>query len=441
MRFSLPWGTGRLELPLPDGWRVVDLSDVEPEPGSFPAAELVRAALEAPLGAKPFSRRDLSDERLTIVVDTRQRDGGLPLLFRQVVRQALEAGASPDRIRVLFATGTDATLSHELMVRTLGWAGALPFQARCSNWRDESLLAFLGKTQGRTPVYLDRWLDDTDLVVVLGAVDVDPFYGFGGGLRAIVPGCAGRETLEAYPDLLAAQPDPWLAGLGSADNALAADADEAARMCPAEILVVSVVLDARGQPVQCAAGEAARVAEAIQGAVSDRWRLDVPGLADVVVTSSTPFDGDLREGLRAVALSAALVPHGGIVLACLKCDQGRAPSVAIPRFVPNAVLRLFLETVGNARVLKYVRKTWHDLGPEDVLWAFLVLALLRHRRVVVYAPNLDADGARQFGPLDWHADLGTALERVARSRPGASAYVLARAGLRWYRRETDHRRA
>jgi nickel-dependent lactate racemase len=428
-------------LPLPEGWRVEDLSDAEPEPGSFPAAELVRAALEAPLGAKPFSRRDLSDERLTIVVDARQRDGGLPLLFRQVVRHALEAGASPDRIRVLFARGTDGTLSHELMVQTLGWAGALPFQARCTNWQDETVLAFLGKTQGRTPVYLDRWLDDTDLVVVIGAVDVDPFYGYGGGLRAIVPGCAGRETLEAYPDLLAAQPDPWLAGVGSPDNPLAADADEAARMCPAEVLVVSVVLDAHGRPVQCAAGAATRVAEAIQGAVADHWRLDVRGLADVVVTSSTPFDGDLREGLRAVALSASLVPHGGVVLACLKCDQGRAPAVTLPRFVPNAVLRLFLETVGNARVLKYVRKTWRDLGPEDAMWAFLVLALLRHRRVVVYAPNLDADGARRLGPVEWFADLGAAIDRAARAHPGASAYLLARAGLRWYRREIDHRHA
>jgi nickel-dependent lactate racemase len=433
MRFSLPWGTGRVELPLPEGWRVAEVSPAGAEPPLQPAAELVRAALDAPLGAKPFSRRDLSDERVAVVIDTRQRTAAIPLMFRQVLRRLLEAGVSPDRVRLLFATGTDPALDDARLVSLLGWAGALPFQARCSAWDDPSRLSFLGKTRQRTPVYIDRWLDDTDLIVVLGAADADPFFGFGGGLRAVVPGCAGRETLEAYPDLLAAQPSPWLAGVGAPTNPLAADADEAARMCPAELLVVSAVLDAGGQLVRAVAGEPDHVARAVAEALDARYALEVPTPADVVVASSTPFDADLREGLRAVALAAPLVTDGGTVLACLKCDQGVAPSLSIPRFVPNTVLRLFLETVGNQRVLKYVRKTWRDLTPEEVMWAWLVLVLLRRRRLLVWAPNLSADAARRLGPVEWFGDLDEAFDRVAKTHSGARAYLLAHAGLSWKR--------
>jgi len=434
MQASLPWGTGRLELPLPEGWRVAELSPPPRERSSYPPAELVRAALDAPLGAKPFSKRDLSDERVTLVVDVRQRPEAIPALFRQVVRRLLEAGASPDRVRVLFAIGCGEPVLAEEVVHVLGWAGALPFQARSTNWRDDTLLAFLGKTRQRTPVYIDRWLDDTDLVVVLGASDVDPFFGFGGGLRAIVPGAAGRETLEAFPDLLAMAPDPWLAGVGSPANPLAADADEAARMCPAELLVVTAVLDGRGRLVHAVAGEPRQVAEAVASLLEDRFSVEVPAGADVVITSSSPFDADLREGLRSIAAAAGMVSDGGTVLACLKCDRRESTLVATPRFVPNAVMRLFLETVGNVRVLKYVRKTWRDLTPEDVLWAWLVLTLLRRRRLVVYGPNLDADGARRLGPVEWFPDLGAAFERVAKSHPSARTYLLAHGGLSWRRR-------
>lgn len=435
MQFSLPWGTGRLELPLPAGWRVAELSPAARERSSYPSAELVRAALDGPLGARPFSKRDLSDERVTLVIDLRQRPEAIPALFRQVVRRLLEAGASPDRVRVLFSIGCGEPPLAEEFPHLLGWAGALPFQARCTNWHDDSLLVFLGKTHRRTPVYLDRWLDDTDLVVVLGASDVDPFFGFGGGLRAISPGAAGRETHEAYPDLLAAIHDPWLSGVGSPANPLAADADEAARMCPAEILVVTAVLDRHGQLAHAVFGEPQHVAEAVASLLDERFGVEVDGAADVVVTSSTPFDANLREGLRAVAAAAGMVADGGTVLACLKCDSREQALIATPRFVPNAVLRLFLETVGNVRVLKYVRKTWHDLTPEDVLWAWLVLTLLRRRRLVVYGPNLDADTARQLGPVEWFPDLHAAFLRVSKSHPSAHAYLLEQGALTWRRRE------
>ena len=394
MQFSLPWGTGRVELPLPEGWRVANLSPRTREAPSLPAAELVRAALDAPLGAKPFSRRDLSDERVAVVIDARQRAAALPLLFRQVLRRLLEAGASPERIRLLFAMGCEPELDAQRQVALLGWAGALPFQARCTAWSDDTRQSFLGKTRQRTPVYIDRWLDDADLIVVLGGADVDPFWGFGGGLRAIVPGCAGRETLDAFPDLLAALPDPWQSGVGAPANALADDADEAARMCPAEILVVSAVHDAEGHLLRVAAGEAAAVAGVVAEAQAEVAVFEPEVQADVVVVTSTPFDADLREGLRAVAEAAPLAVSGGTVLACLKCDQGGAPASAPPRFAPNAVLRLFLETVGNARVLRYVRKTWHDLTPEEVMWAWLVLVILRRRRIVVWAPNLATEALR-----------------------------------------------
>ena len=435
MHFSLPWGTGRVELPLPEGWRVAQVAPAGYEAPPVPAAEVVRAALDAPLGAKPFSRRDLSDERVAVVIDTRTRTDAIPLLFRQALRRLLEAGASPERVRLLFATGTDAPLDEPRRISLLGWAGALPFQSRCSAWNDEAHLSFLGKTRARTPVYLDRWLDDADLILVLGASDVDPFYGFGGGLRAIVPGCAGRETLEAYPDLLAAQPEPWLAGKGADDNPLAADADEAARMCPAEILVVSAVLDERGQLVHAFAGEPGHVARAVAATLTEGSALAPVAPVEVVVASSTPFDADLREGLRAVALAAPFAVEGGTVLACLKCDQGGPTALMVPRFVPNAVLRLFLETVGNQRVLKYVRKTWRDLTPEEVLWAWLVLVILRRRRVLVWAPNLGADAARRYGPIEWFGDLEEAFERVGKAHPGARAYLIGHAGLAWRRRE------
>jgi nickel-dependent lactate racemase len=69
------------------------------------------------------------------------------------------------------------------------------FRWRCHNAHDLHQLVQLGQTSRGTPVLLNRLLLEADLIVCLGALEPHLLLGFGGGLKMIIPGCAGAETV------------------------------------------------------------------------------------------------------------------------------------------------------------------------------------------------------------------------------------------------------
>src|SRR5262245_12207129 len=70
---ELPWGEGRLAVPVPPGWRL--LGTFAPAPIRPPAdpGVLCRAALARPIGAAPLDSRDLRGKRVLVVADDRSR--------------------------------------------------------------------------------------------------------------------------------------------------------------------------------------------------------------------------------------------------------------------------------------------------------------------------------------------------------------------------------
>ena len=215
MSLELPWTSGNLELTLPKRWRLgvygsrrVDYDSPEPSPLAH-----VARALDAPLGVRPFRRRDLSGDQVLIVIDAQSDESVLPVLFRQTLRGLLEAGAAPSRIRLLFANGGSGNVvTREGVYRRLGWAGALPFTWRSSASEDKTSVVFLGKTRQQTPVYLDRWLDDVDLVLCLGSVEPDPVFGFTGGCTRSCPAARGSRPSASRRISSPSETAPYLRG-------------------------------------------------------------------------------------------------------------------------------------------------------------------------------------------------------------------------------------
>ena len=72
--------------------------------------------------------------------------------------------------------------------------------------RDDSALAFVGRTSTGVPVWLNRdWLD-ADVRITTGFVEPHFFAGFSGGPKMVAPGLAGLETVLALHDAAAHRP-------------------------------------------------------------------------------------------------------------------------------------------------------------------------------------------------------------------------------------------
>lgn len=395
------------------------------------ALTCISAALDAPLGVRPFRRRDLSGDQVLIVIDARSDEAVLPLLFRQTLRRLLEAGASPSRIRLLFAGGTEQEVTREGVYRRLGWAGSLPFGWRTSTPADESSVVFLGKTRQQTPVYLDRWLDEADLVLCLASVEPDPVFGFTGGMHTIAPGCAGLETTRASQDLLVERDSPALTGRSADSNPIRRDIEEAGAMVPTEVFMVNAVHDRCGGFAAAYAGDPQRVAEASQVEWRRQSLVRVDEAADIVIANAAPYARDLRTCLRAIACGAAALRENGALLVFLAADAPAAYPQEAPKLPPTAIFSLFLQAVSHRRILSYARKTWRNFSLEEQTHAYQILALLKRNRILIFSPNLNSSAARRYGPIEWFAEPSALIARARRLVPSGTAYAFPYAGATW----------
>jgi nickel-dependent lactate racemase len=426
---TLPWGDDRLVLELPSAWRVGTVAAPSPSKPSGSDQELVRTALASPVGARSFARRDLSDEQVVIVVDDSSRPTPVPLLFRSVLREVLEAGATPDNIRILFSIGVHKPLTREEVIHRLGWAGALPFAWKCVDPRDPSGLVFLGKTRRRTPVYLDRWLDGPALVVLLGTIEPHVLAGFGGGLKNLVPGCAGLTTIAAN-HLLAADPTRFsFVGANREDNPMRADLEEAAGMVPAEVFILNVVLDERRRVVGAVAGDPIQAFD--QGVELSRARAAVPLTepADVLITNSFPMEHNLRQGMKCIGNTCMAVREGGTILAFLRCEHGLDDYRLPERSLPLPVLRTLLRLLSRDRILPLVKRVKGKEGVEEQFLAFYALQMVRRNRMLVYAPGLTAAEAGQVGLFEWFPSTDALLARAHKMHPRARVHVFPQGGV------------
>lgn len=107
--------------------------------------------------------------------------------------EELEAAGVPDKdVLIVFALGIHRPMSDEEMRKAISPAYYERFRAINHDVND---VVRLGITSRGTPVDIFRPLVEADIRICLGNIEFHYFAGFSGGGKAILPGCASRETI------------------------------------------------------------------------------------------------------------------------------------------------------------------------------------------------------------------------------------------------------
>ena len=61
---------------------------------------------------------------------------------------------------------------------------------------DKENLVYMGETSRKTPVWLNRYAIEADKIILTGGVVYHFLAGYGGGRKSLVPGIAGKETIN-----------------------------------------------------------------------------------------------------------------------------------------------------------------------------------------------------------------------------------------------------
>jgi nickel-dependent lactate racemase len=319
MRVGLAYGSGRLEVELPDD-RTTVVAPHHPPPAPDAAKE-VRSALHQPVSGLPL--RDLARPGQTVAISICDGTRAQPRrIVVPAVLEQLDGIVRLEDVVILVATGTHRGNTREELAEMLGDDVVDSVRVVNHDARDDSSLAWVGRLGNDVPVWLSReWLD-ADLRISTGFVEPHFFAGFSGGPKMVAPGLAGLETTLTLHD--AARIAHPSARFGITEGNPVHDDVRAIAAATGVDFALDVVIDAEQRVVQAFGGELFAMHAAACETAQRVAMLPLPERFDVVVTSNSgyPLDQNLYQAVKGMSAAAQVVKDGGTIVCAAECRDG-----------------------------------------------------------------------------------------------------------------------
>ena len=322
-RIELKYGHRSQACDLP-GAQVLTLpsATVQASPG-----DLVRRALDAPLGSLPLAEIVRPGENVVIVTSDITRYTGSEIYLPLLVDELNRCGIRDDAITIVIGLGIHRKQTADEHREILG-----PVYGRIEvvdhECDDPQHLVDLGHTSSGLPVQINRRVMAADRVIVTGTIGIHYFAGFGGGRKGLVPGVASRATCMAThfrifnpPEVGGRNPAARPANLTG--NPVHEAITEGAQMVGPDFLV-NTVLGPDQQIVDVYCGDLEQAFQAGCRQAGDLYTVELDRLADLAVVScgGHPKDINFIQAHKALDYATYAVKPGGTLILLAACPDG-----------------------------------------------------------------------------------------------------------------------
>lgn len=417
--FDLKYGRRSVRLKVPDG-DVTLLGAVSPAklaPIADPEAAF-REALRNPIGTPPL--RDLvgPSDSVCLVVNDATRLANTSSFLPCLLDELRDAGVRRDNIFVVFACGAHRAVTPKEAEEILGAEAAASLRWYSHDARDAGNLKYFGRTTRGTPVYLNSLVASANRRILTGSIVHHFFAGFGGGRKALVPGVAGFDTIQASH---AHMMEPGAESGRLEGNPVHEDLLEAARVAGGADFIFNVVLDAEKRVLGVFAGDMELAHRQGCKLVDKAYTAYIPKKADLVIASpgGYPKDINLYQVQKSIDNAARAVRDGGAVVLLAECADG-VGSEAYLRWARR------YKTLAEMEV---ALKAGFEIGGHK---AYAVSKVTSRVKVFLYS-SLEPELVRELGlePADSPEDaFEKGVREVGRRGPGTpDAYVMPEASI------------
>ena len=319
MPVSLPYGRSRLTGHVPE-WALTDI--VIPKQWQATSQEnSVETALKQPIAAPRLG--ELAHESHNAVIVTCDRTRGAPshVTIPLILKELRSGGMDSDRVRVLVATGLHKGETMADVAERLGGGLLDKLEVEIHDSDDRTRLVELGKLSSGTPLWLNRSVIESDLVILESNVEPHFFAGFTGGSKGILPGVAGTETIlrnHFWKNI-----DNPASRYGMVENPIRADANETLRHL-GRTFALNVVLDSQKRIVHATAGDPISSFNAVAESVRLHSSVQVKDPPDVVITSNGgyPLDRNVYQCVKGIAVLEGILRENSRIIMASECMDG-----------------------------------------------------------------------------------------------------------------------
>ncbi len=312
------FGDKTLELKFPETWEIHECR-MEGHGAKAMEPDDIRQAIESPIGTPPLSEIAKGKKRVVILFDDFSRPTRVADIVPAVLDSLFSAGIKPDQIRFISALGTHRAMTRRELAAKLGEDIVLNYPVYNHNaW---ACHVDMGKSSSGTPILVNREYVSCDLRIGIGCIIPHVDAGFSGGLKIVLPGICGMETINYnHMTVTPRNPDGSMAEFAFGKvygNKLRDDAHEIVRKIGLDFKVDAIVNENR-ETVKIYAGDGL---ESFYEGVKfgKKFYSTQPFLgADITISNTFPIEDEAGKGLWACYLSTR--EGGDAVMLCHSPD-------------------------------------------------------------------------------------------------------------------------
>lgn len=327
---------GLAEAVLPEGlFQVVDLLAARLPPPGAGEEELLRQRISRPIGSLPLRRLLQPGDTVAIAASDITRYSATEKFLPHLLEETDAAGIPRQRISVFIARGTHRALSAEELREAVGPEISSGIRVEQSDPDGET--ADLGTTSRGTPVRVCRSVMEHDRIVLTGTISFHYFAGYGGGRKALVPGCASRETATATHFRIFRTDGPGKNPMCRpgvlAGNPIHEDVVEAVEMARPTFLL-NTLLTPDKRIFDAVAGHWQKAHEEGCARYAKAFRLQIPRRYPLVIASAGGFPKDINfiQSHKALDNAFQAVEEGGVLILLAECRDGFGSPTFFPWF-------------------------------------------------------------------------------------------------------------
>jgi nickel-dependent lactate racemase len=322
---KLAYGRGSVELSFDESRFSVLSTDRIPK---TPLKDFeVGAAFDDPIASPPIDELVSSDDSVLIVVSDATRATASAQIVNLLVRRLVQAGVSPARMAVIFATGIHRPVTEKEKLELLTPFIVQRLRILTHDAYDQSKLSTFGTTKSGVTVELNSALKEFSRVFLTGGINFHYFAGFTGGRKSICPGLASAKTIEATHMLaldFASGGRKQGVRTGALDgNAVHEECERVASLV-APAFSINAIVDEEKRVTKLFCGDWRLAHRAACDYYLEHFSASIPSKRDIVIVSSGGFPHDINmiQAHKALDMAALACNDGGTIVLLAECSDG-----------------------------------------------------------------------------------------------------------------------
>ena len=288
---------------------------------------------------------DEKPEQVLILVNDITRPVRYDIVLKPMLDELLQAGIKSRNITLLIATGMHRPMTDKEVEKTLGKEISKKY-----NWKnhkcDENLV-YYGELDEGIPLYVNSLVKEADLLCAVGVIAPHYMAGYSGGRKSLLPGVAGRQTIEAHHSLMR-RPGSKTGHLeGNPFHQITVEAAEKTNLR----FISNIVVNSKNEPIDLVVGHWLKAWEHGVTICQQNSIIEIDQLADIVIVSAGgyPKDINMYQAQKALENASYCVKDGGIILLVAECREGLGEKVfeqwldeaPDPEYLENKIRDLF----------------------------------------------------------------------------------------------------